>query len=431
MARKVACRLMPLVLLSINSGWIFAAPSLSMAVFLSQAPAQAQAMSAEDVAKVAQAITVRIEGATQGSGVLVKREGNRYTVLTAWHVVSGQKQGEELDIYTSDGQRQQAEQGSIKRLGQVDMAVLNFTSTGDYQTATIGDVKTVNRGDQVLVTGFPNESGGKINFNFGKLVANAAVGIDQGYQLLYRNTTSSGMSGGAIIKSDGSLIGMHGRGEIDTKQTTINSKIVKTGVNQGVPIDYYVKYSEGRAVLPERTVAKTRDDFDAIAQASLVSKQTKAELNDASSNAKRMGRSAEAEYYKALSLYNSGNYTEACRLFQKAQANRMLVQSGKWVNPSSRRVLDYTQYYLGNCAYMKGDLWMANFRFSNSYVTTSFPDPLHRLSGISSARLLYSQGKQWNACMTLFEIAKEYKQPSDESEYQHLCAGRIFGQTKF
>jgi hypothetical protein len=57
----------------------------------SQSPAQAQ--SAEAVAKVAEAITVRIEGATQGSGVLVKREGNRYTVLTAWHVVSGQRPG--------------------------------------------------------------------------------------------------------------------------------------------------------------------------------------------------------------------------------------------------------------------------------------------------------------------------------------------------
>ena len=57
------------------------------AVVLQQAPVVAQDASA--VARVAKAITVRIEGATQGSGVLVKREGNRYTVLTAWHVVSG------------------------------------------------------------------------------------------------------------------------------------------------------------------------------------------------------------------------------------------------------------------------------------------------------------------------------------------------------
>jgi hypothetical protein len=98
--------------------------ALTGALLVSLAPAQAQ--SAEAVAKVAKAITVRIEGATQGSGVLVKREGNRYTVLTAWHVVSGQRPGEELDVYTPDGQQHQVEQGSIKRLGQVDLAVLTF-----------------------------------------------------------------------------------------------------------------------------------------------------------------------------------------------------------------------------------------------------------------------------------------------------------------
>lgn len=57
----------------------------SVALVVAQAPAHAQ--SAEAVGRIAQSITVRIEGATQGSGVLVKRQGNRYTVLTAWHVV--------------------------------------------------------------------------------------------------------------------------------------------------------------------------------------------------------------------------------------------------------------------------------------------------------------------------------------------------------
>ena len=90
---------------------------LGTAVFtgaLLVAQATAQGQSAEAVAKIAEAITVRIEGATQRSGVLVKRDGNRYTVLTAWHVVSGQRPGEELDIFTPDGQRHKLESGSIK-----------------------------------------------------------------------------------------------------------------------------------------------------------------------------------------------------------------------------------------------------------------------------------------------------------------------------
>ena len=84
-----------------------------------QAPANAQ--SAEAVAKVAQAITVRIEGATQGSGVLVKREASTYTVLTAWHVVAGHVRGEELDIETPDGKKYRLNEGSIRKIGEVDL----------------------------------------------------------------------------------------------------------------------------------------------------------------------------------------------------------------------------------------------------------------------------------------------------------------------
>ncbi len=71
------------------------------AVLLQQASVVAQDSSA--VARIAKAITVRIEGATQGSGVLVKKEGNRYTVLTAWHVVSGNRPEVEVGIYTPYG----------------------------------------------------------------------------------------------------------------------------------------------------------------------------------------------------------------------------------------------------------------------------------------------------------------------------------------
>ena len=69
------------------------------AVLLQAPPAFAQDASA--IARIAVAITVRIEGAgSPGSGVLVKKEGNRYTVLTAWHVVSGNRPGVEVGIYT-------------------------------------------------------------------------------------------------------------------------------------------------------------------------------------------------------------------------------------------------------------------------------------------------------------------------------------------
>jgi hypothetical protein len=98
-----------------------------------EAPVQAQ--NAEAVGKVADAITVRIEGAIQGLGVLVMRDFNHYMVLIAWHVVESQRPGEGLDIFTPDGQRRKHEQGSIKRLGEVDMAVLSFSIPISYELA--------------------------------------------------------------------------------------------------------------------------------------------------------------------------------------------------------------------------------------------------------------------------------------------------------
>ena len=185
------------------------------ALLVSQAPAKAQ--NAEAVAKVAQAVTVRIEGATQGSGVLVKRDGNRYTVLTAWHVVSGQRPGEELDVCTPDGQRHKVEQGSIKRLGELDMAVLNFSSSNSYELARVGDIKSVSMGSPIFVGGFPLPSSAVptrlLRFLKGDVIANATVAIPNGYQLLYSNQTLPGMSGGAVLNAQGQLVGIHASAE--------------------------------------------------------------------------------------------------------------------------------------------------------------------------------------------------------------------------
>ena len=114
MRRLSAC--LAAVWLPLSQPLLVSSVGAGATVLAVQAPGHAQ--SAEAVGKIAEAITVRIEGATQGSGVLVKREGNRYTVLTAWHVVSGQTPGEELDLYTPDGKRHPVEQGSIRRLGE-------------------------------------------------------------------------------------------------------------------------------------------------------------------------------------------------------------------------------------------------------------------------------------------------------------------------
>jgi S1-C subfamily serine protease len=182
-------------------------------VLLTQPPAHAQPALA--AARAAQTITVRLEGATQGSGVLVKREGNRYTVLTAWHVVSGQRPCEELAIITPDGSQHQLEQGSIQRLGQVDLAVLSFSSPASYAVAQLGEIRNVAMGNPIYVAGLPLASSAVptrlLRFLDGRVVANATVAIANGYQLLYsaQQPTLPGTSGGPLLNSQGQLVGIH------------------------------------------------------------------------------------------------------------------------------------------------------------------------------------------------------------------------------
>ena len=66
-------------------------------------PQIAVALSSAEVAKLAKAITVQIHNKNgSGTGVIIKKEGNTYTVLTAKHMVENQ---DKYQIITPDGQR--------------------------------------------------------------------------------------------------------------------------------------------------------------------------------------------------------------------------------------------------------------------------------------------------------------------------------------
>jgi len=278
-------------------------------LLVSEAPAQAQ--SQEAVGKVAQAITVRIEGATQGSGVLVKRDGNRYTVLTAWHVVSGQRPGEELEVVTPDGQRHQLEQGSIRRLGQVDMAVLIFSSPTAYEVAKVGDVKSVSSGSSISVSGFPLPTSAVPTRIFrlikGDVIANATVAIPDGYQLLYDNQTLPGVSGGAVLNSRGELVGIHGKAEKADQVSESSGKAVATGTNQGVPISYYKQYAAGEAVVASSAKATTADDYLAQAKALLGRKGREQEVIRLANQVLATRQSADAYFYRAYAKSDLGD----------------------------------------------------------------------------------------------------------------------------
>ena len=230
----------------------------------------AMAKNAEQVGTLAGLITVRIEGATEGSGVLVSRGNGSYRVLTAWHVLKRQGRSEELTIITADGIEHRTNGFTISRVGNVDLATISFASDKEYRIAEIGLPGNLRAGVNVFVYGYPlatNAVNKRIpRFLKGELIANASSYIKDGYQLIYSNPTLPGMSGGPVLSEDGLLVGIHGRGETDYQMTQQAGIAVKTGNNLAVPISYYRDQASATRSDARETFSRTYDDYIALAE---------------------------------------------------------------------------------------------------------------------------------------------------------------------
>jgi Trypsin-like peptidase domain/Tetratricopeptide repeat len=221
-----------------RSSWLVTAALVGINVVLVQQAATAK--SAEEVGSIATAITVEIRTENPldtGSGILLQRQQDVYTLLTAKHVVQDYIN---LTIKTSDGTIHKFLPGSIRKSGNnLDLAILKFRSPKTYSLVNIGTSKTLQRGSTVYVAGFPSAvdetviSTGLLNFTDGKVTGVAARGNDSGYSLIYGNQTLPGMSGGPVLNENGELVAIHGQGERDREREQ------KTGRNLGIVVERF------------------------------------------------------------------------------------------------------------------------------------------------------------------------------------------------
>ena len=187
---------------------------------------------AEIKAKVTQ-FTVMIYGTNQGSGVIVKREGNKYSALTSKHVIDFPPSDkiEVVEALTSDSLQQSApgnpyylmthdgEQISIdyhediKKDKDLDLAIIEFDSSEDYPVAELALPITI--GQEVYIYGFKActslDRDRNQEFNGGEVERIETKDLDQGYRVNYTNPTITGMSGGPVIDSAGRVVAIHGK----------------------------------------------------------------------------------------------------------------------------------------------------------------------------------------------------------------------------
>ncbi len=233
------------------------------------------ALPLSEIAKIAEPITVRIENsnASQGTGVIIEHQGDRYTVLTAAHVLCGKDYYHSCDrsstykIYTGDRQYL-AKFNNIKLLpDRLDLAIVQFNSDRIYPVAKIGDSSQLAIGISAFVAGFPVPTTAIEKSVFivheGKVVAVASGNRrinKNGYGTIYNTNTLPGMSGGGVFNDRGELIAIHGQGDRDPETGN------KTGNNLGIPIASFVRLA-GKigiaATNPNVAIAapKTADDY--------------------------------------------------------------------------------------------------------------------------------------------------------------------------
>ena len=195
------------------------------------------ALTSVQVNDIAKPITVMIGGLDgKGSGVIIAKNGNTYTVLTANHVVKKAGYGI-YELITHDGQKYPME--SARTLGKLDLALVRFTSSQNYPLAKIADSRTVKEGSTVYYAGFPAETTNQPrNYRFIRADITGRSQNQEGYELSYNGSALPGMSGGPVLNEEGLLIAIHGKAET---QSIIIQGVQRTEIVgvQGIPTEKF------------------------------------------------------------------------------------------------------------------------------------------------------------------------------------------------
>lgn len=147
-----------------------------------------------------------------GSGVIYKHEGNRYYVVSNYHVV---EDGTTYEIQFADGSTLPAVLMGVDDL--VDVSVLYFLSDDPFTVADFGDSSQVRKGDIILAVGHPR------GYDFyGSMTFGIVSGTDRYFDIDGDNVNdmfvnyiqhdaaiNNGNSGGALFDINGDVIGIN------------------------------------------------------------------------------------------------------------------------------------------------------------------------------------------------------------------------------
>ena len=336
----------------------------------------ALAKSATEIAAIANQTTVKIEnnlGVPGGSGVIIAKQNNAYTVLTADHVVVNPNVGYIVKI--KDAEHSVSKVTRLKEQTGLDLAVVTFNSPTAYSTATFGDSEYAAAGANVYVSGFPLSADVKGDreheFTTG-MVTSVRENASEGYAMRYQALTRRGMSGGPVFDTSGHLVGIHGQGDVIGSVKNESSSIpepLKTGFNAAIPIDSFLDSLE----------------LAGLEESSLIVDGGKPDKEDSD-----VDFEATKKYVEGIELLQSGD---------ASRANDYLIEAAA-ENPNNalavyyQGLIDYTQRDVNSAIASYDKAIAVNPNFSLAYFSRGLAN--YRLGNKSKALKDYNKALQIN-----------------------------------
>jgi WD40 repeat protein len=228
-------------------GWNRFVPVAIVGTIVSLLPISAAvALDPEQIANKAAEFIVKIDGVdSQGTGFIVRKNGNRYTVLTNEHVI--RNAGDYTITTNSNGGRTyNINSSQTRKLPGVDLAEIEFTASDYYDVAELSDERTNSYGTTIYAFGWTAARGSfktrSLQLLPGMITGNLGEGR-KGYTLASTLNQIPGLSGSPLLDKNGKVIGIYGSADVQTNQGTT---IVTLAL--GIPISTYQNYlSSGNA----------------------------------------------------------------------------------------------------------------------------------------------------------------------------------------
>jgi S1-C subfamily serine protease len=210
----------------------------------------AKSLTEKEIYNVANKFVVKIGGADGGSGFIVRKNGNRYTVLTNDHVTKTSSQHtittHDGKIYTSESVR------SFKSSNSLDLAEIEFTSDRQYQAAVFSPQNDYGGGSKVYIVGFNATSYSlteRVTLIVPATIAGSLKQGKDGYTITMNMNAVPGMSGSPLLDESGRVIGMYGHADTQTRGET---SFVTFSL--GIPISTYSKLIQSDRLVASKSL---------------------------------------------------------------------------------------------------------------------------------------------------------------------------------